>query len=104
MTYSINTSKYTAKKAVEINGILFKVRKITTDEQFTLTDIQAEIAKMGDNVDVAELRKLYAKGEAILFGLFDDPKKAAEVFNGVDIVQLSDIYKDIMENAGNAED
>lgn len=104
MTYSINTSKYTAKKAVEINGINFKVRKITTTEQFELSDLQAQVKKLGENAPSDEVRPLYDKSMGILFGLFDDEKKAREIFKDMQLADLANMYKDIMENAPDATD
>ena len=104
MTYSINTSKYTAKKAVEINGVSFKVRRITTDEQFLISDLQAELEALGKNPSTKEAKPLYEKGEDMIFSMFDDQAKAREVLNGLDLMALAEVYKDIMENAPNAED
>lgn len=103
MTYSINTSKYTAKKAVDINGTIFKVRKITTDEQFMIYDLQAKLKNIGPD-SVEEARTLYGKGEDLIYSMFDDEKKAREVLKGLDLTSLADLYKDIMENAEDVED
>lgn len=99
MTYSINTSKYTAKKVVEINGKIFKVRRFTTDEQFRLTDLQAESKKLAEDEDTKATRELYNKALDLFFALFDDEKGAREILAGLDMVQMASVYKDIMENA-----
>lgn len=102
MTYSINTSKYTTKKAVDINGTIFKVRKITTDEQFMVYDLQAKLKNIAPD-SVEEARSLYDKGEDLIYSMFDDEKKAREVLKGLDLTSLADLYKDIMENAEDVE-
>ena len=97
MTYSINTIKYTARKVVDINGTIFKVRRFTTDEQFRLSELQ-EVATKGD-MNTAEAKKCYDAGVELFFSLFDDEAKAKEVLHDISLQDLADIYKDIMENA-----
>lgn len=97
MTYSINTIKYTARKVVDINGSIFKVRRLTTDEQFKLSELQ-EGAK-NPKLSTAEARKFYDAGTSIFFDVFDDSEKAREVLKEISLTDLADIYKDIMENA-----
>lgn len=97
MTYSINTIKYTARKVVDINGSIFKVRRFTTDEQFKLSELQ-EAAK-NPKLNTAEARKVYDAGTSIFFDVFDDSEKAREVLKEISLTDLADIYKDIMENA-----
>lgn len=105
MTYSINTSKYTAKKAVEINGTLFKVRPTTTDEQFTITELQQEAERLVANkADVKDLKKVYDKTLDIYFGLFDKPEEIREILKEIPADKIVEIHNDIMENAQNAED
>jgi hypothetical protein len=105
MTYSINTSKYTAKKAVEINGTLFKVRPTTTDEQFTITELQQEAERLVANkADVKDLKKVYDKTLDIYFSLFDKPEKIREILKEIPADKIVEIHNDIMENAQNAED
>jgi hypothetical protein len=105
MTYSINTSKYTAKKAVEINGTLFKVRPTTTDEQFTITELQQEAERLvADKADVRDLKKVYDKTLDIYFSLFDKPEEIREILKEIPADKIVEIHNDIMENAQNAED
>lgn len=102
MTYSINTSKYTAKKAVEINGKLFTVRPTTTDEQFAITEIQQAVEKLlADKSPISEVKKSYHKIMDIYYDLFSPKDEIRKVLADIPADKLADIYQDIMENATN---
>lgn len=104
MTYSINTSKYTAKKLVEINGTTFKVRPFTTAEQFEMERFKVALEKASKDEDVDGLEKIYNKVVESYYGLFDKKDEIKKIFQEIPIDKLAEIYQDIMENAGNAED
>ena len=99
MTYSINTLKYTARKVVDINGQIFKVRRFTTDEQFRLSELQEQVNSNGAKMTTAEAKKTYEAGLDMFFNLFDDVKKAKEILKDISMQDLADMYKEIMENA-----
>lgn len=98
MTYSINTIKYTARKVVDINGTIFKVRKFTTDEQFKLSALQEQVNN-SSKITTAEAKKAYDAGIELFFNLFDNKEKAKEVLKDISMNDLAIIYQDIMENA-----
>lgn len=99
MTYSINTIKYTARKVVDINGTIFKVRKFTTDEQFKLSALQEQVNSNSSKITTAEAKKAYDAGIELFFNLFDNKEKAKEVLKDISMNDLAIIYQDIMENA-----
>lgn len=98
MTYSINTIKYTARKVVDINGTIFKVRKLTTDEQFTLAELDEQV-KVGKSAK--ELKTLVTKELDIFFGTFDNVELAKEILKDIEPKDIAGLYQDIMENAKN---
>lgn len=101
MTYSINTSKYTAKKVVEIDGILFKVRPVTTAEQFELERYKKELDKAVKDEDIDNMEKVYNDVVNCYFSLFDKKNEIQKIFKDVPVDKLAEVYQDIMENAGN---
>lgn len=101
MTYQINTSKYTAKKVVDIDGTIFKVRPITTAEQFELERFKKELDKAIKDDNVDDLEKVYKKVVDAYFNLFDNKEGIKKIFKDIPVDKLAEIYQDIMENAGN---
>ena len=101
MTYSINTSKYTAKKLVDIDGTIFRVRPITTAEQFAIERLKKELDKAIKDESIDDLEAIYAKVVDAYFKLFDKPEQIKKIFKDIPVDKLAEIYQDIMENAGN---
>ena len=101
MTYQINTSKYTAKKVVDIDGTIFKVRPATTAEQFNMERYKKEFEDAIKKENIDDLEVVYSKVVDGYFALFDKPAKIKEILKDIPIEKLADIYQDIMENAGN---
>lgn len=99
MTYSINTLKYTARKVVDINGTIFKVRRFNTDEQFKLSALQEQVNSNSSKMTTDEAKKAYDAGVELFFNLFDDKAKAKQILKDISMNDLAEIYKDIMENA-----
>lgn len=101
MTYSINTSKYTAKKVVDIDGTIFKVRPITTAEQFEIERHKKELDKAIKDEDIDNLELVYKKVTDVYFSLFDKTDTIKKIFKDIPVDKLAEIYQEIMENAGN---
>lgn len=93
MTISINTSEYTKEREVEIDGVGFKMRPLTSAESLALTQFQRDVKKAKNEKAVELLEKMLD----LMYGLYDQPERAREVLGKLPPDAIFEIYSKVMK-------
>ncbi len=98
MSVSITTSDYIKVVEAEIDGVLFKVRPMSSAQTIAWMNLAEEEEKAKAQKDTKRLIEISSKLLDSFFNLFDKPDKAREVLSAVPDNKLFEIYKTIMND------
>lgn len=102
MTISINTSDYIKTQDAEINGVIFKVRAMTSAETIAYMELTQEMASMAGikEIDQKAIKKVsdsLDRSLDLFTKCFTPQDKAKELFENVPIERWLEIYNKIMK-------